>query len=608
MADAAHSRQPTTPTAARITDLADVRPGVQRDIQPQPQSDGDPNGRPDGRPDGRHDGRPDVRKGPSPRLKSAALRALLVGLLVTLLFGAVSTQLVRLALRGQAHQRAAPAEVAMEFTSRPDIVDRHGRLLAADVGLPTLFADPFLILSVDETIDKLAAIFPEIDTPAVRAALRDPKRRYYPLKRAVAPALAQRIHDLGLPGIDFKDEPKRSYPAGRLAGHILGYVDGFNTGVVGIERVLNTMPGIRRVHQASVNTAPPLRLTLDMRAQYALEDELATAMKRDRAAAATGIVINAQSGEILAAASLPAVDPSVPGEVLDKNRRNRLADDAFELGSVFKIFTIAMALEMEVVSPRALVDVSTPLEVGGFRITDDHPVNGKLSLDQIFIRSSNIGAGALAEATGAKRQRAFLARLGLTKAIATPDVRTVAPVLPKPWGPTETVTIGYGHGMAVSPLQFAVAFASIVNGGYAITPTFLHDPKRKPQRRRVLSTKTGDALRTMLRRNVLKGTGRRARVPGYRVGGKTGTADLARSGRYDGKSVITSFAAALPMERPRFVLFVTLFDPRPAGGKTARTAGRTAAPLAGRIISRIAPMLGVPRRRSAKLALPNALQ
>jgi cell division protein FtsI (penicillin-binding protein 3) len=539
----------------------------------------------------------DVRRGPSPRLKSAALRAMIVGIAVTCLFVAVSAQLVRLGMRGQDLQRAAPAEVTLEFYSRPNIVDRRGQLLAADIGLPTLFADPFLILSVDETVEQLAAFFPELDNRQVRSALGDPGKRYFPLKRAVAPMVAQKIHDLGLPGIAFKDEPKRSYPAGRLAGHVLGHVNGNNYGVAGIERILNDNDGVRRVHAASVNTAPPLRLTIDVLAQYALEQELAAAIARNNASAATGILLDVDSGEIHAAVSLPGVDPSIAAEVLDKARRNRFADDAFELGSIFKVFTIAMALDMKVVSPRALVDVSTPLEVGRFKITDDHPVKAKLSLEQILVRSSNIGAGALAQAAGADRQRTFLARLGLTQPIGTPDVRSVAPVLPGHWGETETVTISYGHGIAVSPLQFAVAFASIVNGGFAVTPTFLHDPQRRPQpRRRVVTPATSKALQEMLRENVLRGTGRRARAAGYRVGGKTGTADLARGGRYDGASVITSFAAAFPMDRPRYALLVTIFDPRPEGGKAARSAGLTAAPAARAVIERVAPLLGVAPR------------
>ncbi len=530
-------------------------------------------------------------------VKSAALRALIVGVGVTAFFAAVGIQLMRLALAGQNQEYAKPAQTAGEFFSRPDIVDRGGRLLATDVGLPTLYADPFLIANVDETVEGLSTIFPEFDNSRVRRALADKKRRYYPLKRAVAPAVAQKIHDMGLPGLAFRNEPKRSYPNARLAGHLLGYVDGYNKGVAGVERLLNTNPGVRRVHKATVNTAPPLHLTIDMRAQYALERELSSGIKKFNAKAASGVLLDVHNGEIWAAASLPGVEPSRVDEVMDRSRRDRLAGDAFELGSVFKVFTLAMALDLGVVTPNALVDVSAPLKIGRFTISDEHPHNGKLTLEQVLVRSSNIGAGALAEATGGERQRAFLEQIGLANAIDTRDVKTVTPKLPKSWGVAATATVGFGHGIAVSPLQFAVAFAGMVNGGYAVTPTLLQGTSwRQMPRRRVISKDTSERIRQMLRKNVLQGTGRRARMKGYRVGGKTGTADLARNGKYDGQSVISSFAAAFPMDKPRFALLVTLFDPQPKGGKAMRGAGRTAAPVAGAIIRRVVPVLGVEKR------------
>jgi len=536
-------------------------------------------------------------------VKSAALRALIVGVGVTAFFAAVATQLIRLAIVGQAQLNAKPAQIIGEFYSRPDIVDREGRLLVTDVSLPTLYADPYLIASVDETVEGLATIFPELDTAKVRRALADKKRRYYPLKRAVTPTVAQRIHDMGLPGLAFRNEPKRSYPNARLAGHLLGYVDGYNHGIAGVERLLNGHAGIRRVHRAMVNTAPPLHLTIDMRTQYALERELRAGMATFNAKAAAGVLLDVNSGEIWAAASLPGVEPSQMDEVMDRARRNRLSGDAFELGSVFKVFTLAMALDLGIVTPTALIDVSTPLKIGRFTISDDHPHNGKLTLEQVLVRSSNIGAGALAEAAGAQRQRIFLEHIGLTNPIDTHDVKTVAPKLPRRWGAAETITIGFGHGIAVSPMQFAIVFASMVNGGTVIGPTVRHRPNHATttHQRRVISAETSRRLRQMLRENVLRGTGRRARVAGYRVGGKTGTADLARNGKYDGKSVITSFAAAFPMDKPRFDLLVTLFDPQPEGGKAARSAGRTAAPVAGSIIRRVAPVLGMTRRAAESL-------
>ncbi|MGI9426958.1 MAG: peptidoglycan D,D-transpeptidase FtsI family protein [Hyphomicrobiaceae bacterium] len=527
-------------------------------------------------------------------LKSAAARALCIGIAVTLGFSGVSVQLVRLALKGQAKVTIASVDVPRNMFSRPDIVDRNGRLLAADIAIPTLFADPSQIISVDETLEKLSLFYPGIDTRLNRLALSNRKRKYHQLKRPVAPAKAQHIHALGLPGIDFKQEVKRSYPAGRVAGHILGHVNGKNEGQTGIERFLNGNPGVTRVHAARVNTSAPLRLAVDMRALFGLQAELATAMEKFRAAAAVGIVVDVENGEIPAAASLPGVDPSNASEIVDRTRRNRLADDAFELGSVFKPFTLAMALETGVAQPGARINVAEPLKVGRFELKDPPRSKKWLSLSDVFVLSSNVGAAVLAQAVGRDRQRSFLAKLGLLAAINQADVKTTSPRVPRYWGAAETMTIAYGHGLAVAPLQFAVASAALVNGGYAITPTFLlRQHGEQSPRRPVLEPQTSAAIRKMMRRNVLHGTGRSADVPGYRVGGKTGTADVAGQQGYDGKSVVTSFLGAFPIDHPRYVLLVTLFDPMPEASKKERTAARNAAPTAGRIIARLAPILGV---------------
>ncbi|MGI9520201.1 MAG: peptidoglycan D,D-transpeptidase FtsI family protein [Hyphomicrobiaceae bacterium] len=528
-------------------------------------------------------------------LRSSLGRTVFVCLSILVAFGAVSVQLVRLALVPRPSLQAAPAGLASDMFSRPDVVDRKGRLLATDVGLPTLFADPFLIADADETLEKLATVYRGVNTLKNRRALVDTRRRYHLLRRGVTPALAQKIHDLGLPGIAFKWEPKRSYPGGRLAGHVLGYVNGNNRGVTGIERYMNTQPGVERAFVARVNTAQPLSLALDMRAQFGLEQELIEARKKHQAAAAIGIVIDVETGEIPAAASVPGVDPSLTDEVLAKTRRNRLTNDVYELGSVFKIITMAMSLDLGTVSPAARIRVDEALEIGGYVIRDKYLRKPKLSLTEVFVRSSNVGAAILAQATGAEKQRKFLEKLGLTTAIRRPDLQTVSPLLPKKWGEVETATIGYGHGIAVTPMHLAVAMATIVNGGYEVIPTYLsRSERRPPKRRRVLSSKASKLVRQMLRANVILGTGRAADVPGYAVGGKTGTADVSRGGRYDGSSVITSFAAAFPIDQPAYVVLVTLFDPAPNGrGNRTRAAAKNAAPLAGRVIARLAPLLGV---------------
>ncbi|MEN2494905.1 MAG: putative peptidoglycan D,D-transpeptidase FtsI [Hyphomicrobiaceae bacterium hypho_1] len=535
------------------------------------------------------------------QVRSNVFRLFIVGFCITVSFIAVAIQLIRLASVGQNKQSIKPPKFLSEFYSRPDIVDRYGRLLATDVALPALFADTYLITNVDKTVKRVARIFPELDTDKVRQALSDKKRRYFLLKSAVAPDVAQAIQDTDLPGLSFRSEPKRSYPNSRLAGHLLGYVDVYNYGIAGVERVLNAYEGVRRADSVTVNTAPPLRLTIDMRIQYGLEQELRAGIKKFNAEAAAGILIDVHNGEIWAAASLPGVEPANVEELKDWSRRDRLTNDAFELGSVFKVFTLAMVLELGIVTPKALVDVTKPIKIDGLVISDVNPFKGRLTLGQIIMRSSNIGASVLADAVGGRSQYEFLKQIGLTRAIDRKDVKTVAPKLPSHWGAVETATIGFGHGIAVSPLQFTVAFVSMINGGIAITPTLLRaNGSSELPKRRLIRAETSAYLRKILRKNVLNGNGWRARVAGYRVGGKTGTADLARNGEYDGKSVIASFAAAFPMDKPRYALLVTLFDPKAKGSKAMRSAAITAAPVAGAIIRRVAPVLGVEKRTALR--------
>ncbi|MCB1509449.1 MAG: penicillin-binding protein 2 [Hyphomicrobiaceae bacterium] len=535
-------------------------------------------------------------------IKSRAVRIALVGGAIAVAFTAVSLQLVRLAMKGQ-HENllvAAAAPVSSTY-SRPDIVDRNGRLLASDVPLPSLYADPKRVPSVDETLEQLSSVLPGIATPELRRLLSDKARRFIWIKRRMSTALAERIHALGLPGLAFRNELARSYPQGRFAGHLLGHVNGQNRGVIGLERYIDEQGGVRLVPTARVNTSPPVRLTIDAAAQFAVEEELRAAMARYQTVAATGVVMDARTGEVRAAASVPGVDPDEPTELLDKARMNRLAGDVYELGSVFKVFTIAMALETGLVGPSTIVDVTQPLKVGRFTIRDFHPARRPLTVTEVFTKSSNVGAGRLALEIGQERQQAMLKALGVLTPMATEAGVIVHPKLPQPWGKAATITVAYGHGLAVAPLQFAASAAALVNGGIVVKPTLITRPDAlayAASGARVLKPSTSAAIREMMRLNVTSsgGSGRRADVPGYEVGGKTGTADWAQSGRYNGKSVINSFLAAFPIREPRYVVLVTLFDPKSttaSSRKPHRTAGLNAAPTAGQIIARVAPLLGV---------------
>lgn len=525
-----------------------------------------------------------------------AARGFAVALAIVVGFSAISLQLVRLALRGQLDEpRVAMTQPLTESYWRPDIVDRNGRLLATDIEAPTLYADPALIIDVDEVVEHLVQVFPEFDAAELRRSLSDRNRRYVRLKRGISPATAQRIHNFGLPGIAFRNEPKRVYPNGALAGHVLGYVNIDNRGTSGLERFIDEAVGIEAVHSGAPGSLKPVRISLDLAVQYGLEDELRAATRQYRAKGAAGVILDVNTGEVLAAASLPQVDPSDRSHILDASRLDKMTDGVYELGSIFKMLTVAMALEAGTADLDKVYDVRVPLRVGRYTIRDFHPLGRPLSVREIFIHSSNVGAGMMALELGSERQRAYLAKFGLIEPIRTEAGQVAPPKLPQNWGKAETITISYGHGMAVAPLQFAATAAALINGGWQVRPTFRSDPITT-DRAQVISAETSAAIRELMRRNVSSrhGTGRRADVPGYEVGGKTGTAELPGRGGYRETAVIASFVAAFPMSAPKYLVLVMLHEPKPTE-KThgLRTAGVNAAPVAGRIIARTAPLLGV---------------
>lgn len=538
-----------------------------------------------------------IGKGKSARTPRLRLRAVSMLAVTALAFMAVGGQLVRLASMGQDEVRSNMSTPIATAFSRPDVVDRNGRLLATDVVMPSLFADPALVLDRNEVSEQLAMVFPDIDREGLRAELADTSKRFVWLRRAISPATAQLVNELGLPGLDFRYELKRAYPAGRVAGHVLGYVNIDNKGLSGVERYLDETGAIEPVHAATLSNRAPVRLALDIGVQHAVEEELAEAMSRYGAKAASAVVIDVVTGEIVAASSLPGVDPLLPTEAREPARRDRLTNGTYELGSVFKAMTVAMALDAGIARSSSMIDVSQPLEADGYRISDAHPAGPSLSVADVFVRSSNVGSGVLGLSVGAERQREYLKKLGLIDPIETEAGGVAPPDIPARWKDVETITISYGHGLAVAPLQFAAAAAALVNGGVRVTPTFLRRPPQiKPDGVRVLKPGTSAQIRRMMRQNVTAphGTGSRADVEGYEVGGKTGTAEIPGQGGYSETSVISSFLGAFPMSAPRYLTFVSLFQPQPVAETDKQvTAGRNAAPMTARIVKRIAPLLGV---------------
>lgn len=521
----------------------------------------------------------------------------LLAMAVLAAFSAVAAQLVVLGLKGTGPQvTLALTEATPTNFARPDIIDRNGRLLATDIEVPSLFADPALVLDRDELVEKLATVLTDIDQGELRAQLADKTRRFLWIRRGLSPRTAQDVHNLGLPGLSFRKELRRAYPGGEMAGHILGGVNIDNKGVGGIEKYIDEKVGVEGVHSAELSDRAPVRLSIDIGVQHSLEDELDTAMRRYRTEAAAGVVIDVKTGEVVASASLPRVDPLKPQMAQDPARIDRVATGTYELGSVFKTMTVAMALDEGLATSATVLDVTQPLTAGRYTISDFHPSGRPLSVEEVFTHSSNVGAGMLALSAGAGRFSGFLKRLGLIDPITTEIGPVGLPQLPERMERVELITMSYGHGIAVAPLQFASAAASILNGGKKVTPTFLRYREDSAKPVTVTSELTSREIARLFRLNVLdpSGTGKRAEVPGYRVGGKTGTAERADNGRYHEKAVLSSFLGAFPMDAPQYVTYVVLFEPEATEEtNNQRTASMNAAPVTGRLIRRIAPQLGV---------------
>ena len=538
------------------------------------------------------------REAPAPqRFTRPMLANLMLGLSVIAAFGTVAVRLVSLGMSAAPIATLAVTESAPTNFARPDIIDRNGRLLATDIEAPSLFADPAIVLDRDELVEKLATVLPDLDTTELRGALADRTRRFVWVRRGLSPKVAQQVHDLGFPGLAFRNELRRAYPAGRLAGHVLGAVNIDNKGVAGIEKYIDDAVGVDAVHGAEFSDRAPVRLTIDIGVQHALEDELDTAVRRYRTQGAAGLVLDVKTGEVVASASLPRIDPGVPAAAPDLRHLDKISGGSYELGSVFKTMTVAMALDEGIATAATMYDVREPLVAGRYTIADMHPAGRPLSVEEIFTHSSNVGAGMLALAAGPERFGDFLKRLHLVDQIATETGPVSPPQVPQRFERAELITMSYGHGIAVAPLQFAAAAAAVLNGGTYVAPTFVRFRKDGPSRpSKVTGELAGREIARLFRVNVIdpQGTGNRADVPGYRVGGKTGTAEMAEGGRYQDKAVISSFLGAFPMDAPQYLTFVLLFEPKASEETNGqRTASANAAPVTARLVRRIANQLGV---------------
>lgn len=530
-------------------------------------------------------------------------RLLLLGLMFFCAFVVIGGRMGTLASSVPEEPRAA-AEGNPIIGQRADIVDRNGRLLATNLDTFSLYAHPRQMVDPAHTAAQLAAIFPEMDADRLLADFTG-ERRFLWLRRQMSPEQMQAVHDIGSPGLLFGPREMRLYPNGSLAAHILGGArygrEGVSSaeviGVAGVERQFDTFL------RDPANEGAPLQLSIDLSIQAATERVLAGGMALMNAKGATAVLMDIHSGEIIAMASLPDFDPNsrpqvaVTGDQSDSPLFNRAVQGVYELGSVFKIFTVAQAMELGLVNADTIIDTTNPLTWGRFRIRDFRNYGPQNSVTNVIVKSSNVGTARIAMQIGAERQRDFLGQLGLLQ--ATPveliEAPTGAPLLPRNWSEISMMTISYGHGLSSSPLHLAAAYAAMVNGGTKVEPTLLRNPDPQPGPR-VISAAVSQSMVDMLRDTVTEGTASMGDVAGYQVGGKTGTADKPRAaggGYYDDK-VISTFAAVFPASDPQYVLITTLDEPvETSGTEPRRTAGWTAVPVAAEIIRRTAPLLGL---------------
>ena len=516
------------------------------------------------------------------------------------IYAVIGGRLIMFAIGADGHgARRAAAQDAIA-TARPDIIDRNGEILATDVKAPSLFGEPRRIIDKDEAIELLTATLPDLDTGEVRDRLTS-KKGFVWLKREITPTQQLEIHRLGIPGIGFLRENKRVYPSGPEVAHLIGLVNIDNQGIAGMEKWLDTN-GLADLHRAGFATdrlQRPIELSVDLRVEHALRDELLKAKEKFHAKAASGLVSNVRTGEIVAMVSVPDFDPNNPKEARDPDRINRLTTGVYELGSTFKAFTLAMVLDSGKYDLNSLWDARGPLHYGKFTIHDDEPKGRFLNMREVFTFSSNVGAARMALSQGVEAHKAFLRKMGQMDRLRTELPESASPILPKKWSELNTVTIAFGHGIAVAPLQAVMGIDALVNGGYLIPPTFLRRTEAEAMAlaKRVIKPETSEKMRFLMRLNAEIGTAKKADVKGYYIGGKTGTAEKVVNGHYAKKRVLTAFTAILPADNPQYQLLVMLDEPQSLKETFGLiTSGWNAVPTGGNVIARIAPLLGIEPR------------
>jgi cell division protein FtsI (penicillin-binding protein 3) len=530
-------------------------------------------------------------------MATARGRTLALSLMFCVGFVALSARAVQIGVFRPVDEAATAARAdATPPSNRADIVDRNGQLLATSLVAHSLYADPKRIWDPVETARALRTVFPDLDEAELIAKLSS-RSRFEWLKRRLTPKQKQAVWALAQPGLEFIEESDRVYPMGRLGGHVIGSMQPDGKGINGMERAMNDrlMTG---------DSATPLKLSIDSRIQFLVETELAREASAQRAIGGAGIIMDVRTGEVIASASWPFMDPNKPETNSPNEQNNRATNSRYEMGSTFKVFTVAIGLEDKVITPDTSFDARAPMRIGSETIHDFHGQNKMLSVVEILSHSSNIGTVRIARTVGAPRVKEFFNRIGLMESAGGELAEAARPLLPRRWSDISAATASFGHGIAVSPMAVTAAYGAISNGGHYVRPTFLaRDPSSPVNSRQVLSPETSTTIVDLMRKVVTEGTGRRADALGYLVAGKTGTGEKAGPNGYDSNRRVSSFAGVFPANAPRYSILILLDEPKGSvqtGG--VATAGMTAAPSVARIIERAAPILGIMPERALVFA------
>ena len=516
-------------------------------------------------------------------IKVAKQRILLAVSVFFLMFTAIIVRLADVMIFNRNSTNHEKNMMIPQVIERADIVDRNGVVIATSLPTVSLYACPHEILNIPEAVEKISSIFPKMDRKKFENKIRSSKKFLY-VKRHLSPTQEQMVLNQGLPGFHFLKTERRVYPDQNLLSHVIGGTDVDNIGIAGIEKVFD---------DSLRESTTPITLSIDVKVQYAVRDELQQAIEEFSALGGAAIVMEIATGEIISMVSLPDFDPNQNSNPSDKSHFNMATSSAIEPGSSLKIVNTALALDVGEISPFAKFDATKPLKVGRFTIHDYKPKGTYLSVEEILKYSSNIGSAQMVLKVGVDKQKQFFKKIGFLDTVKCELVETQKPLFPKRWTEASSMTISFGHGIAFSPLHLITVFCGLMNDGVLMTPTLLKHETAFPGRQ-IVSKRTSDLMKILIRLNVTDGSNKLADVPGYCVGGKSGTAEKQKGGRYLKHSNYCGFVGAFPMTAPKYAVYVVLDDPKPTAKTFGyATAGWNANPTAAKIIKRIGPMLGI---------------